>query len=240
MATITISADYTMVAEARGQRVLWYRQFGSYQGEWLLMSCDDSMFYVYKGWYGSCSGCDAIQHTFDGDVDPASEEVQKFIADYPSFLEMRREAAVRVVRANDGNLTPVLPKNQRTWGVDEGPDDLIGRQLALVVLAETGEISATEILELDNMETRRTAIEHYDAQRFRDEVGGRLIDRDGPDELWHVERPDVEDYAFLYLKDGSTDRRYVLRVDPVHETVLAARAASFGIPPERFTLAVET
>ncbi len=237
-----LNADYTLAAEARGQRVLWYRRFGSYQGEWLIFACDDEMFYVYRGGYGSCSGCDHVEGTFHagGEVAADSDEVQKFIAVYPSFLEMRREAAVRVVRANDGSLTPVLPANQRSWYV-EGDDATIGRQLALAVLAETSEITAAEILEIDNMEARREAIERMGATWFRDTLGARLIDCEGDNGLWHFDREaPQEPFAFLYVKDGSSERRYVLRVDPRHASYHAARAASFGMTPEQFKPVRET
>lgn len=233
-----IACEYTMVAEARGQRVLWYRQFGSYQGVWLLLSCNRDRYYVYEDYYGSCSVCDAIQGEFGGgDVDSDDPKVQEFIKAYPSFLEMERHAARRVAR-RDGNLLAVLPANNRDFEGAGG--DVIGRQLALVVLSEEREIKASEILEIDNLEGRRAAIERYGENRFVDEVGATLVETNGEDSLWRLEREGQEPFCFLHLKDASTDRRYVLRVSPEHRTVHAARAASFGMEPDRFVLSRET
>jgi hypothetical protein len=234
-----MEASYTMVAEARGQCVLWYRQFGAYDGEWLLMSRDDNLFYLYRGSYGSCSGCDALQSEFsyDRDLTPDMPRVQNFIADYPPFLEMKIEAAQRVVE-REGNLLAVLPRNRREWYDREFDHETVGRQLALIVKAEAGTISASEILELDNQELRRTTLENFGVERFFEEVLGE-IDRDGEDLLIRIEHS-PEPFVFLYLKDSSSDRRYLLRVAPDHKTVLAARAASFGFTPEQFVLAEET
>lgn len=233
--------SYTMVAEARGQRVLWYRQFGSYQGEWLLFSRDDDLYYVYKGSYGSCSGCDHLEGYFGYEDEPLTPEhpkVQEFIADYQSFLEMKPDAALRIVE-RDGNLLHVLPKNRREWYDDDFDHEVVGRQLALVVKYEEGAITAAEILELDNQEIRRAALEKYGAERFATDIEAVEIDREGENVLMRLDRS-PEPFAFLYVKDSSTERRYILRVDPAHTTAQAARAASFGMDSERFVLAEET
>src|SRR3990172_4705638 len=96
--------SYTMVAEARGQRVLWFRMFGSYQGEWLLLSRDEDLYYLWRDSYGSCSGCDALQGHFDysgDDLTPESPKVQEFIANYSPFLEMRPEAALGIAEREE-------------------------------------------------------------------------------------------------------------------------------------------
>lgn len=234
-----MNQDYTMVAEARGQRVLWYRRFGSYQGEWLLMSRDDDLYYIYKDYYGSCSGCDSLEAAFgySEEITPESPAVQEFIKGYQPFLEMRTDAALRVAQ-RDGSLLAVLPRNRREW-IDDIPNDEVGRQLALVVKDEEGAITAPEILELDNLEGRRSAMERYGAEKFVSDIGATEIDRDGENALMHVER-EGDPFAFLYVKDSSTNRRYILRVDPAHRKVEDARAASFGIDPARFVLAQET
>jgi hypothetical protein len=239
-----MDAEYTMVAEARGQRVLWFRRFGSYQGEWLLMSRDDERYYLYKDWYGSCSGCDAIEGTFSwGDIADDDPRVAEFIEGYKPFLEMTPEGALSVSMRED-NLLAVLPRNRREWqdGFEGATHEEVGRQLALVVKKEEGKITAREILELDNQELRREALESFGAESFVESISAKLLDAEIPEGnfLYHADVPGSEPYAFLYVKDPSTERRYILRTDPVHRTVREARAASFGISPERFVLAQET
>ncbi len=50
------TGDYGVVARSQGQTVLDYTRYGSYQGEWTILSKDDSNYYLYRGSYGSCSG----------------------------------------------------------------------------------------------------------------------------------------------------------------------------------------
>ena len=230
-----------MVAEARGQRVLWFRRFGSYQGDWLLLSRDDDLYYVYKDSYGSCSGCDAIEAEFgyDRGLEPGDPKVQKFIAAYQPFLEMRPDAALRVAE-RDQNLFAVLPRNRREWQDSPTHED-VGRQLALIVMADHRVLTGAEILEIDNQETRREQIERLGAEAFVDQIGAVEEDREGDNVLMRIKREGQPDYAFMYVKDASTARRYVIRTDPAHRTVRAARAASFGLTEEHFKhLVVET
>jgi hypothetical protein len=232
--------SYTVVAEARGHRVLWFREFGSYQGEWLLFSSKGEEYFVWRGSYGSCSGCDALQATFSSDVEIDSEDprVQEFIADYSPFLNMTKEGALNYVRRND-SLLAVLPRNQREY-YSEVDHEAAGRQMALLVKGEAGLLSPREILDLDNQEIRREAIEKHGSDRFVAEINSELMDDDGVNKLYRVRRDSEEDFHFLYVKDPSTERRYVLRVAPEHSTVRSARASTFGLRAEEFVLAQET
>ena len=126
---------------------------------------------------------------------------------------------------------------------DEWNNAHTGRQLALMVKADQDVLTAPEILEIDNQEARRQALESYGAEEFVRDIRAVEIDCEGEDMLMRVPgalEASNDTFAFLYLKDASTPRRYILRVDPVHTTVRAARAASFRIPEERFVLAQET
>ena len=240
MSTIEVS-DYTVVAEARGQRVLWFRRFGSYQGEWLLFSRDDEHYFIYKDWYGSCSGCDSFEAEFGwGEKQYRLDDAKivSFIAAYHPFLKTTHAAALGL--AEKGSLLAVLPRNTREWrDID---DDNVGRQLSLIVKGDQGVISAPEILELDNQEIRREAIERFGAERFVTELDPVLIDADGDNFLYRAKDWSIsnEPYVFLYVKDPSTERRYVIRVAPGMETVQAARASTFRMTAEQFVLAQET
>src|SRR5688572_24122528 len=57
---------YEIVAWARNQKPVYYHEFGGYTGEWLLVATNEAeTYHLYKGWYGSCSGCDAYEDMFD-------------------------------------------------------------------------------------------------------------------------------------------------------------------------------
>lgn len=231
-------SNYSVVAEARGHRVLWYRMFGSYQGEWLLFSEHDNHYWVWKGSFGSCSGCDHFESHFgsSGEYEPNSETVQDFIKDYQPFLKLRRDAALNIAQ-RDNSILSVLPRNQREWY--DIPRDEVGRQLALIVKGQAGVLTAEEILELDNQEIRRDAIEHFGADNFINTLNPTARDATEEGILYVIHRV-PEDYAFLHVKDPSTERWYVLRVDPAHRTVRAARASTFGLSETDFVLAQET
>lgn len=235
-----VDVGYPMVAEAQGHRVLFYREFGSYQGEWLLFSYFEEHFYLWKDWYGSCSGCDAIQGEFYSESSLAIDDPKlvEFVKEYRPFLKMRMESAVHIAEKR-GTLEHLLPANV-SYDMEEGKE-VIGRQLALIVKGEAGTITAPEILEIDNQETRRVAIERFDPGLFIRETEAALVHEEGENQLYRITRPgDEEDFVFLYVKDPSTERRYVLRVPPDMRTVNEARAFTFGLPESEFTLAEET
>jgi len=234
-------SSYPVVAEARGHRTLWYRQFGSYQGEWLLFSQGDDHYWVWRGSYGSCSGCDAFEAHFgsSGEYETESPQVQNFIKDYTPFLKLRPDAALNMAMRDD-TLLPLLPRNQRDW-LSSIPREEVGHQLALLVKGQAGKLTPTEILDLDNQEIRRDAIEAYGPENFISELKPDVVDDTEEGVLYVIVRPPgTEDYAFLYVKDPSTERRYVLRVDPAHQNVRAARASTFGFSAADFVLAQET
>lgn len=231
-------SGYQIVAEVRGHDVLWFREFGSYQGEWLLFSRDAANYYIWRGSFGSCSGCDHFQSHFSGDGPYSRKYVEDFTKDYQPFLKLRPDAALNIAR-REGNLLAVLPRNRRDWY--DIPQETVGRQLALIVKGMAGEISSDEVLEIDNQEARREAIEKMGSAEF---VGGlrgaHVIEETDEGTLYRIPREGSEDFAFIYVKDPSTERRYVIRVAPQHQTVRAARASTFGFSAEEFELAQET
>lgn len=54
--------SYQEALEAAGATVEIYKEFGSYQGEWVAKIGSDKW---VLGSYGSCSGCDAFEQEFD-------------------------------------------------------------------------------------------------------------------------------------------------------------------------------
>lgn len=55
---------YEGALQAAGCEVLDFKEFGSYQGEWLACVKINGDIGVVEGWYGSCSGCDAFEAEF--------------------------------------------------------------------------------------------------------------------------------------------------------------------------------
>ncbi|MGL5646619.1 MAG: hypothetical protein ACRDDY_02115 [Clostridium sp.] len=55
---------YTEALEAAGCEVLGYKEYGSYQGDWIAVVKVDGEIGVVEGYYGSCSVCDAFESEF--------------------------------------------------------------------------------------------------------------------------------------------------------------------------------
>lgn len=235
-----IGTGYPIVARARGQRVLLYEQYGSYQGEWLLFARDDGtgMYFIYKDWYGSCSGCDNYEGTFDysygGDLARSDSRVQQFIKGYPPFLEIPRETAAAL--ATNGTLESVFPANVRDESSEADIPEFCRDASAHIKLEEALAFDMSEIWAIPNLELRRRAWEAYGVDRFVVDSGMTEIDRDGEDAL--VQRGSQA--AYLYLKDASTPRRYLLRVPPSMQRVRQAKAWTFGLQEAEYAPSVET
>jgi hypothetical protein len=57
---------YQECLEAAGATIHAFKEFGSYQGDWWAkVTLEDGRQGWVHGYYGSCSGCDALQATFD-------------------------------------------------------------------------------------------------------------------------------------------------------------------------------
>ena len=80
------------------------------------------------------------------------------------------------------------------------------------------ELKSAEILMAENVELRRVMLERVGYDRFLEEVGARVLDRDrdagGERLLVQVELPGDEPFVALCVSCPSTGRRYTLRVPP--------------------------
>lgn len=229
--------SYADVARLRGQEVLLYTMFGSYQGEWMLLAFGDPFYILYTGLYGSCSGCDDIEVRFHYDGEHADEVLAAFLANYTPFAEIPRETARNLVTA--GILSQVVPRNTRSYWDEENLniDQWTKEAEFIIKLRENLPITTEEILTVRNQESRRQAIERRNISTFMDDVDGVVLDTDERgDRLMKLSN----DLRYLWLKDGSTDREYVLRVPDDAGSVLEGKAWSFDLPPDQYTPILET
>lgn len=220
---------YSLVAWIRGHRPLVYLTFGSYSGEWVCLAVDDSdrHFYVYKGYYGSCSGCDSLEHD-----DPTSrEECWNFAKDYPPFAEIPPETMKNLCERN--TLKKVLPGNIREEGGDIAWEE-VESEFTLAAALEIGvKPSIEDAFRTRNQELRRRAVDVIGAENI---VGrGKTIHEDGENKLM-----ELFGGVYLYLKDSSTPRRYLLRVPSDMQRVKQALAWSFNLPEHMYKPTVET
>lgn len=228
---------YPLVAGVRGQEVLLYQQFGSYQGEWMMLSRDAEQYYVYKDWYGSCSGCDSYEAAdFGWNSDREGvpmEQARKFAEDYRPFIEIPRETMRNLVR--NGTLGTVLPANINDKYSDVDLPRFTHDMTLSAKLAEDMDVTADDILKAPNQELKQRALKKFGYERFVAEVQMEEIHRDGENSLLKS-----GDIVFAYVKDSSTPRRYLLRVPPQMTTVHDAIAWTFNMRPADYKPLVET
>lgn len=75
---------YQKAIEACGLEVEKFKEFGSYQGDWIAILKDGR---VVSGSYGSCSGCDAFQAEFDWGADELPDYNQKLATFAKSYVD---------------------------------------------------------------------------------------------------------------------------------------------------------
>jgi hypothetical protein len=144
---------YDIIAIVKGQDVIYYKEFGEYHGDWLLISYDNNLesYFFYKGHYGSCSGCDEFEHwrmyndeeiemEWDKEkshwyklisIEKAKEFFDKFAEnnyeDTKPFLIVDRNVMSRLVINN--KVKEILPINFRFYFYYEENDETIFREI---------------------------------------------------------------------------------------------------------------
>lgn len=94
---------YEAALWSTGVKVLGWKSFGSYQGDWLAhVEFPNGERYFIKDYYGSCSGCDA----FESDMGYADEEAPDYLHRLKDFGRrylndcMTKEQAEKAVSEN--------------------------------------------------------------------------------------------------------------------------------------------
>lgn len=215
--------DYsTAIAYANSSEIVYYEQFGSYQGDWLLVTKDLENYYIYKDYYGSCSGCDSYEATFSWSEEKTDEKVKEFAKDYKPFAIVPTLTMRNLVQ--NGTLKQIFPKNIR--GEYDGDIDWmnIEADISLSVKMDAKlPIHAIDILTAKNQETRQRGLKEMGYEKFVDEAKPETLDVDNENSLLKI-----DDIVLAYVKDSSTPRKYLLRVPPHMRRVKEAIAWTFG------------
>jgi hypothetical protein len=113
--------------EATGGILLSYKEFGSWQGDYIAIIEKLNEIHIYKGSYGSCSGCDWLQDAGE-DVETDGGEYTKVISrkekddylnSYPPFLVIPKEQVPDTLE----DFKTLLPANTRIDVDDEEDGD---------------------------------------------------------------------------------------------------------------------
>ena len=223
---------YEIIAWANNQDIVYYHEFGSYQGEWLLVSKTLSEYYIYKGWYGSCSGCDAFQSELDyGDI--GIEKAKEFASEYEPFLVVPIDTMKNI--CEKGKLIEIIPANIREDVSEISFASAVADITVLVKITEDMEISASEILNMANAELQQRALSGFGYERFIYESNAEILHTNGDDKLFAV-----GNMRFVGVRDSSTSRQYILRVPPDIKRVTQGIAWTFDMTENQYKPLIET
>jgi hypothetical protein len=221
---------YEVIAWANEQDVVYYKEFGGYQGEWILISRDKENYFIYKGWYDSCDGCD----NFGGANIKTKEDAKNFAEYYPPFLVIPKETMMNLCK--NRTLLSVFPENIRDECFQIDLKETANDTIVAVKLLENLDIELNDILQCRNAEIKQKALKKFTYERFVNEAKPEIIDKDERgQQLFRL-----EDIVLLYLKDYSTDRKYLLRVPPEMKKVKQAIAWTFNKEEEDYNPIIET
>lgn len=223
--------DYsTAIAYANKQEIVYYETFGSYQGEWLLMTKDEKNYYIYKDSYGSCSGCDA----YENDSPSGDKAVREFAKNYIPFAIVPWGTMKNLVI--EGTLEKIFPKNIRDHGFGGVTVERAVVDISTQVKIDSAlPIKADDVLKTRNQETKQRALRAMGYEEFVAEAKPTKLDEDGENSLLKI-----DDIVFVYVKDSSTPRRYLLRVPPQMKTVKEAVAWTFDRNAKEYNPIIET
>ncbi len=87
--------DYEGVLRLAGAKVLCYKRFGSWQGDWLAKVQYDSKTFWVHGYYGSCTQCDAVDaiEAYSKDKRTDFKELgQDYLDDPRDWKQLMRQA----------------------------------------------------------------------------------------------------------------------------------------------------
>ena len=109
---------YDIIAHALDQEVIYYKEFGEWQGHWLLVTVDEDNYYIRKGVYGSCEICDLFTNVMGFAADEAPhvlidlQKARELAYEYP-FVTVPKEVMHDLIWEGDRPLQEILPRNIR-------------------------------------------------------------------------------------------------------------------------------
>ena len=113
-----------MLAKVIGKECLGFVMFGSYQGEWVALLENVNEVELWKGYYGSCPGCDFIEAERDWKTDEIPDDKARgyFKEDKP-FLKIPKEI---IPNMSIEDFHTIFPANIRDsiYDYEEGEEQL--------------------------------------------------------------------------------------------------------------------
>lgn len=87
-----VSGYGDMLSQVKGLPCVGFVMFGSYQGDWVGLLDNGKEIELWKGYYGSCSGCDFIERERDYDTDEIDDKkAHDYFKEDQAFLKIPKE-----------------------------------------------------------------------------------------------------------------------------------------------------
>ena len=140
-----------VLAKVFNRELVIYKSFGSYQGDFIAITRDSNKYYIYKGCYGSCSGCDSLESFISNNCNYDSSSftldlMKTFVGeeDYTPFIEVDKEVFERLL--NERDLKSILPANTRLNFDNDDYEDMTDAEVMKEI---EDEILTLDVGELD-------------------------------------------------------------------------------------------
>jgi len=112
-----------VLAHGLGMTLIAYATFGSYQGDYIAMLEKGGEVYIFKGNYGSCSGCDWLDaKTSWMDSTISDVEIQEYVKEEKPFATISHNNIQTLIDAED--MSVFFPANTRNDYADWSWDDI--------------------------------------------------------------------------------------------------------------------
>ena len=99
-ATIDVDDYGEMLALVNDTTLIYYKETGSYQGEYTAICADKDRMYIYQGSFGSCSGCDWLE---DEDIYDSSNNIKRYKVNYKNALDYCQQSSPLYIVPFNGN-----------------------------------------------------------------------------------------------------------------------------------------
>ena len=102
-----------LLSAGLNMELLAYQTYGSYQGDYIAILAGDNKICLYKGSYGSCSGCDWFEanseYTSEGD-EVTEEKVKEYTTELNPFLVIEEDKIDTILGMED--ISQIFPANK--------------------------------------------------------------------------------------------------------------------------------
>lgn len=112
--TMEISNYGELLAKGLDLELLEYQTYGSYQGDYIAVLKGADNIYLFKGSYGSCSGCDWLESNSkwtDGGLEIEEGDVKTYCSGEKPFLTIPKDKIETVLAMED--ISQLFPANTR-------------------------------------------------------------------------------------------------------------------------------